>query len=140
MHMITRRELVAAGAAVAGGLATEGLSTSSATEVVTPMPATTYRTTAVDGLRIFYREAGARDAPVILLLHGFPSSSRMYEPLLARLADRYRLIAPDYPGFGHSDAPSAKDFAYTFDHLAEVIDGFTLALGLSRYVLFMQDY
>jgi pimeloyl-ACP methyl ester carboxylesterase len=77
---------------------------------------------------------------VILLLHGFPSSSRMYEPLFARLADRYRLIAPDYPGFGHSDAPDPKTFAYTFDHLAEVIDGFTHVLGLERYSLFLQDY
>jgi pimeloyl-ACP methyl ester carboxylesterase len=101
---------------------------------------TTYRTVSVDGLPIFYREAGDRDAPVILLLHGLPSSSRMYEPLLARLADRYRLIAPDYPGFGHSAAPAPSGFAYTFDHLAEVMTRFTETLGLSRYSLFMQDY
>ena len=81
-----------------------------------------------------------RDAPTLLLLHGFPSSSRMYEPLLSRLSDRYRLIAPDYPGFGHSDWPDPKTFAYTFDHLAEIIDRFTEALGLSRYTLYMQDY
>jgi pimeloyl-ACP methyl ester carboxylesterase len=101
---------------------------------------TLYRTVEIDGLSIFYREAGPRDAPTLLLLHGFPSSSRMYEPLLARLADRYRLIAPDYPGFGHSDWPDPKTFAYTFDHVAAIMDRFTEALGLSRYTLYMQDY
>jgi pimeloyl-ACP methyl ester carboxylesterase len=99
-----------------------------------------YRTLKVDGLSIFYREAGPTDAPVILLLHGLPSSSRMFEPLFARLSDRYRLIAPDYPGFGHSDWPDPKQFAYTFDHCAEIVDHFAEALGLSRYTLFMQDY
>ena len=99
-----------------------------------------YRSIDIDGLSIFYRDAGPRDAPIVLLLHGFPSSSRMYEPLFARLADRYRLIAPDYPGFGHSDAPDPSVFAYTFDHLAEVMDGFVRALGLERYSLFVQDY
>jgi pimeloyl-ACP methyl ester carboxylesterase len=99
-----------------------------------------YRTLKIDGLSIFYREAGPTDAPVILLLHGLPSSSRMFEPLFARLSDRYRLIAPDYPGFGHSDWPDPKQFAYTFDHCAEIVDHFAEALGLSRYTLFMQDY
>jgi pimeloyl-ACP methyl ester carboxylesterase len=101
---------------------------------------TTYRTVTVDGLPIFYREAGDPGRPAILLLHGLPSSSRMYEPLLARLADRYRLVAPDYPAFGHSAAPAPNDIAYTFDHLAEVMVQFTEALDLSRYSLFMQDY
>lgn len=100
----------------------------------------TYRTIEVAGLRLFYREAGRRDAPTILMLHGFPSSSRMYGTLIPLLADRYHLVAPDYPGFGHSDAPSPDGFAYTFDHLAEVIEGFTEALGLDRYVLLQQDY
>jgi len=99
-----------------------------------------YRTINVDGLSIFYREAGRPDAPTILLLHGFPSSSRMYEPLLTRLSDKYHLVALDYPGFGHSDAPDAKDFSYTFDHLAEVTQDFTKALGLQHYVLYVQDY
>jgi pimeloyl-ACP methyl ester carboxylesterase len=99
-----------------------------------------YRTLKVDGLSIFYREAGPTDAPVILLLHGLPSSSRMFEPLFARLSDRYRLIAPDYPGFGHSDWPDPKQFAYTFDHCAEIVGHFAESLGLSRYTLFMQDY
>ena len=75
---------------------------------------TFYRTTKVDGLSIFYREAGPSDAPTLLLLHGFPSSSRMFEPLFARLSDRYHLVAPDYPGFGHSDWPDTKAFNYTF--------------------------
>jgi nuclear transport factor 2 (NTF2) superfamily protein/pimeloyl-ACP methyl ester carboxylesterase len=94
----------------------------------------------VDGLSIFYREAGPKDAQTILLLHGLPSSSRMFEPLLARLSDRYRLIAPDYPGFGHSDWPDPKVFAYTFDNYAEIMSRFTKALGLSKYTLYMQDY
>jgi pimeloyl-ACP methyl ester carboxylesterase len=99
-----------------------------------------YRTVQVDGLSIFYREAGPKDAPTILLLHGLPSSSRMFQPLLTRLADNYHLVAPDYPGFGHSDWPDAKQFAYTFDHIAAVMEDFTQALGLSRYSMYMQDY
>jgi len=99
-----------------------------------------YRTVKVDGLSIFYREAGPKNAPVILLLHGLPSSSRMFQPLLTRLADSYHLFAPDYPGFGHSDWPDPKQFDYTFDHIASVMDGFTQALGLSHYTLYMQDY
>lgn len=99
-----------------------------------------YRTTQVDGLKIFYREAGPKEAPTILLLHGLPSSSRMYETLLTRLADRYHLVAPDYPGFGHSDWPDPKKFAYTFDHYATIMSHFTESLGLSRYTLYMQDY
>jgi pimeloyl-ACP methyl ester carboxylesterase len=101
---------------------------------------TTYRTVKVDGLNIFYREAGPKNAPTILLLHGLPSSSRMFEPLLTRLASEYHLIAPDYPGFGHSDAPTPKEFAYTFDNIAGVMDRFTETLGLKRYTLYMQDY
>src|SRR5271156_2085352 len=99
-----------------------------------------YRTVKVDGLSIFYREAGRKDAPTILLLHGLPSSSRMFQPLLTRLAANYHLVAPDYPGFGHSDWPDPKQFDYTFDHIAQVIGDFTQALGLSHYTLYMQDY
>jgi pimeloyl-ACP methyl ester carboxylesterase len=101
---------------------------------------TVYRTVQVDGLSIFYREAGPKDAPTILLLHGLPSSSRMFQPLLTRLADRYHLVAPDYPGYGHSDWPDPKQFDYTFDHIASVMDSFTNALGLSHYTLYTQDY
>jgi pimeloyl-ACP methyl ester carboxylesterase len=99
-----------------------------------------YRTVKVNGLSVFYREAGPKDAPVILLLHGLPSSSRMFQPLLTRLADSYHLIAPDYPGYGHSDWPDPKQFDYTFDHIASVMNDFTQALGLSHYTLYMQDY
>src|SRR5437868_15521062 len=101
---------------------------------------TFYRTIQVDALSIFYREAGLKDAPRLLLLHGLPSSSRMFEPLFARLSDHYHLVAADYPGFGHSDRPDPKKFAYTFDHIAETMNHFTEALGLSRYKLYMQDY
>jgi pimeloyl-ACP methyl ester carboxylesterase len=103
-------------------------------------PMTFYRTTQIDVLSIFYREAGPKDAATLLLLHGFPSSSRMFEPLFARLSDRYHLVAPDYPGFGHSDWPDPKRFDYTFDHIASVIDDFTQAVGLSHYTLYVQDY
>jgi pimeloyl-ACP methyl ester carboxylesterase len=102
--------------------------------------ATTYKSIDVDGLSIFYREAGNRDAPTVLLLHGFPSSSRMYEPLFTRLADAVHLVAPDYPGFGHSDAPDPKAFAYTFDDVAQIIERFTGLIGIERYSLFLQDY
>jgi pimeloyl-ACP methyl ester carboxylesterase len=101
---------------------------------------TRYRMAQVDGLSIFYREAGPKDAPTILLLHGLPSSSRMFEPLFRRLSDRYHLVAPDYPGFGHSDWPDPKEFAYTFDHYAEIMNHFTDVIGLSSYTLYMQDY
>src|SRR5712664_3860877 len=96
---------------------------------------TFYRSTRIDGASIFSKEA-----PTLLLLHGLPSSSRMFEALFRRLSDRYHLVAPDYPGFGHSDWPDPKTFAYTFDHYAEVMNHFTEALGLSRYTLYMQDY
>ena len=99
-----------------------------------------YRTVKVDGLSVFYREAGPKDAPTILLLHGLPSSSRMFQPLLTRLADSYHLVAPDYPGFGHSDWPDPKEFPYTFDRIATVMEDFAQTLGLSRYTLYMQDY
>src|SRR5262245_32798053 len=99
-----------------------------------------YRTVKVDGLSIFYREAGPRDAPALLLLHGLPSSSRMFEPLLTRLAAEFHMVAPDYPGFGHSEARPAAEFAYTFDRIAAVMTRFTEALNLTRYTLYMQDY
>jgi pimeloyl-ACP methyl ester carboxylesterase len=99
-----------------------------------------YHTVEIDGLNIFYREAGPADAPTVLLLHGFPSSSRMWEPLLPLLADKYHLIAPDYPGFGNSSAPSPSNFEYTFDNLARVMGELTTKLGITNYVLFMQDY
>jgi pimeloyl-ACP methyl ester carboxylesterase len=99
-----------------------------------------YHMVEIDGLNIFYREAGRADAPTVLLLHGFPSSSRMWEPLLPLLADKYHLIAPDYPGFGHSSAPSPSNFEYTFDNLSRVMNELSTKLGITNYVLFMQDY
>jgi pimeloyl-ACP methyl ester carboxylesterase len=104
------------------------------------MTPTRFRTVIVDGVQLFYREAGPSDAPSVLLLHGFPSSSRMWQPMIDRLCDRFHLIAPDYPGFGHSDAPAADDFDYTFDHIAEVIERFIDMVALQRYSLVMQDY
>jgi pimeloyl-ACP methyl ester carboxylesterase len=126
--------------AAAAAAAAVALGTSTTSFAAEPVEVTHYRTVTVDGLSIFYREAGRPDAPTLLLLHGFPSSSRMYEPLFSRLASQYHLIAPDYPGFGHSDAPAAKDYAYTFDQLAQVMGDFTSALKLSSYVLYVQDY
>ena len=100
-----------------------------------------YKTARVNGLNIFYREAGPANGPVMLLLHGVPTSSRMYQPMLeSSLSAKYRLIAPDYPGFGHSSWPSPKEFSYTFDNLAQVMEGFADALKLSRYSLFLHDY
>src|ERR1700743_341471 len=93
----------------------------------------------VDGFKIFYREAGPRDAPVLLLLHGFPTSSHMFRDLIPLLADRYRVIAPDLPGFGQSDMPSHQDFKYSFDALAERISRFTEVIGLKRFALYVFD-
>ena len=104
------------------------------------MRTTRYRFVDVGGTKIFYREAGGKTAPPLLLLHGFPSSSHMFRDLIPRLADRFRLVAPDYPGFGFSDAPSRTAFAYTFDHLTDVIDGFTRAVALDRYAIYVFDY
>lgn len=99
-----------------------------------------HRTIEVDGLDIFYREAGPADTPTLLLLHGFPTSSHMFRDLIPLLADRYRLVAPDYPGFGYSAAPAVGEFDYSFDRLADVVERFTDAVGLSRYALYCQDY
>lgn len=99
-----------------------------------------FRNVEVGGIAVFYREAGPADAPTLLFLHGFPSSSRMFMPLMPLLADRYHLVAPDYPGFGHSAAPSPEAFRYTFDHLAAAMDAFCDRLGLAHYVLYLQDY
>jgi len=99
-----------------------------------------HRTVAVDGLSIFYREAGDARNPTLVLLHGFPSSSVMFRELIPRLADRFHLLAPDYPGFGRSDAPAPNVFRYTFDHLAEIVDHFLEQQRADRYTLYLQDY
>ena len=101
---------------------------------------THHRTVNVDGLNIFYREAGPADAPVVLLLHGFPTSSHMFRNLIPALADSYRVIAPDYPGYGQSDMPDRKQFAYTFDRFAELVDGLLVRLGAKRYAMYVMDY
>lgn len=101
---------------------------------------TLHRTVKLGGLDVFYREAGPKDAPAILLLHGFPTSSQMFRDLIPALADSYRVVAPDYPGYGHSAMPPREEFAYTFDNLADVIDRFTEEVGLTKYALYVQDY
>ncbi|HET7175383.1 MAG TPA: alpha/beta hydrolase [Gammaproteobacteria bacterium] len=103
-------------------------------------PAVRHLSVELDGLRIFYREAGPADAPVLLLLHGYPSSSHYFRRLMPLLAERYRLIAPDLPGFGGSDAPGHDSWTYSFDRLAEVLEGFVAQLGLARYALYIFDY
>ena len=122
-----------ADAEVAGGASGAPPSTSTSTTL-------RYREAFVDGIRVFFREAGPTNAPTVLLLHGYPSSSRMFDTLLPLLADQYHLVAPDYPGFGQSDAPSAEAFDYSFDHLADIVKRFTEQLGLDQYVMFIQDY
>lgn len=100
----------------------------------------TYNTMRIDDLDIFYREAGDPNKPTILLLHGFPTSSHMFRNLIPIVANKYHVVAPDYPGFGYSSAPSVSEFTYTFDNLTNVIDRFTVAKGLNKYTLYVQDY
>ena len=119
---------------VAGALATSALTPATASAE------TVYRRAEVRGLEIAYREAGSGTAPTVLLLHGFPSSSHMFRDLIPELATKYHVIAPDYPGFGYSSAPSPQAFTYTFANLASVIDEFTQKIGLESYVLYVQDY
>jgi pimeloyl-ACP methyl ester carboxylesterase len=101
---------------------------------------TTYRTVSIEGLDIFYREAGSRDHPTILLFHGFPTSSHMFRNLIPALADRFHLIALDYPGFGNSSMPTVDEFDYTFDHLVEIMEKLIDVLDLKRYSLYAMDY
>jgi pimeloyl-ACP methyl ester carboxylesterase len=123
--------------AISGALVL-GIGSSSARS--STLTSTTFHTVFVDGVNVFYREAGPKNAPTLLLLHGFPSSSRMFNTLIPLLADKYHLVAPDYPGFGLSDSPPPSDYAYTFDHIANTVDHFTEALRLTRYSLYLQDY
>ena len=105
-----------------------------------PQYPTRYQTVEVDGREIFYREAGPKDAPTLLLLHGFPTSSHMFRNLISALSDQFHLVAPDYPGFGNSAMPTVDEFDYTFDNLAEVMEGFIDKLGLEQYSLYLMDY
>ena len=101
---------------------------------------TVYKTVEIDGLDIFYREAGPKDAPTILLLHGFPTSSHMFRNLMQYLGDEFHMVAPDYPGYGNSSMPSVEEFEYTFDNQAEIIDKFVEKIGLKKYSLYVMDY
>ena len=103
-------------------------------------PVTQHKTVTIEGLEIFYREAGPKDAPTVLLLHGFPTSSHMFRNLIPALADRYHVVAPDYPGFGASAMPAVDEFDYTFDGLTDVVEAFTEEIGLERYSLYLMDY
>ena len=104
------------------------------------MTAIAFRKVNVDGFNIFYREAGRADAPALLLLHGFPSAGHMFRDIIPLLADRCRIVAPDLPGFGQSDMPPRDTFAYTFDHIADIIDRFTKVIGLERFAIYVFDY
>jgi pimeloyl-ACP methyl ester carboxylesterase len=144
MTDLDRRTLIAAGAASAGAVLTlpaaarrrTNLTGSDAFEHLV----TRHRTVQLNGLEIFYREAGRPDAPAVLLLHGFPASSHMFRHLIPALAEDFRVVAPDYPGFGYSSFPPREDFRYTFEALAEVIGGFTDRIGLNRFAIYVQDY
>ncbi|WP_430366772.1 alpha/beta fold hydrolase [Trinickia sp. NRRL B-1857] len=117
-----------------------GAGEASAAPVQSTSETTTYHMAKVDGVGVFYREAGPKDAPTIVLLHGYPASSRQYASLIPLLATRYHVIAPDYPGFGESDAPPPSQYAYTFDQLAQTIAALLDQLKLDRYALYLQDY
>jgi pimeloyl-ACP methyl ester carboxylesterase len=146
MTMASRRTFVGLG----GGILAASLSASArgATPPESPAVAaphealaeTRYRTIDVGGLTIFYREAGPAAAPVVLLLHGFPTSSRMFRNLMPMLADQYRVIAPDYPAFGHSAVPSRADFHYTHAHLSDVVKSLIEKLGITRFALYVMDF
>ncbi|MFT5412459.1 MAG: pimeloyl-ACP methyl ester carboxylesterase, partial [Verrucomicrobiales bacterium] len=123
-----------------GTSATPTTSTPTAIGSSTSVPTVYHRTVEIEGQSIFYREAGSKDSPTLLLLHGFPTSSHMFRNLIPALADSYHVVAPDYPGYGQSSMPSVNEFDYTFDHMAEIVDGFTTAVGLDRYSLYLMDY
>src|ERR1700753_1295485 len=103
------------------------------------IPTTHHRAVTIDGVKVFYREAGPADSPVVLLLHGFPTSSHMFRNLIPALADRYHVIAPDYPGVGQSDAPDHTKFAYTFDHYADIVDALMGQIGAHNYAMYVMD-
>ncbi|MBL6081980.1 alpha/beta hydrolase [Belnapia sp. T18] len=136
-----RRAFLLGGAGIAPAVAALRTSQAqAATAAQAALPVTRYRTAAIDGVNIFYREAGPADGPVVLLLHGFPTSSHMYRNLIPLLADRYRVIAPDYPGYGQSDMPDRASFAYTFDRFGALVDALLDSLRVSRYAMYVMDY
>ena len=138
--MLRRFALMLAGVALPLALVQPGPALAAAASTEAVETKVRYRSTTVDGIEIAYREAGRADAPAILLLHGFPTSSHMFRDLIPALADRFHVIAPDYPGFGQSEAPDRAEFKYTFDNFAKLVDGLTQKLGVSRYALYVMDY
>ena len=129
--------------AMAGGCsqqASEGEGTVGEEKAALTRYATLHKTITIDGLDIFFREAGPQDAPTILLLHGFPTSSHMFRNLIPQLSDRFHLVAPDYPGYGNSSMPTVEEFDYTFDNLAKVMEQFIQKIGLKKYSLYLMDY
>jgi len=146
-HTFKQNTLRLAATALIFGLAVLLLWTSGVQTVVAAEPKSTvavtqtlHKTINIDGVEIFYREAGPADAPTILLLHGFPTSSHMFRNLIPALSDQYHLVAPDYPGFGNSAQPAIETFDYTFDNLAKVMERFIAALGIQKYSLYLMDY
>jgi len=141
--MMTRRLVASLTLATLGALPFATTFAASAEKAVSTrdtMVTTHYRSTTIDGVKMFYREAGPADGPVVLLLHGFPTSSHMFRNLIPTLADRYRVIAPDYPGFGQSAAPDRARFAYTFAHYADMVDALMDQLGARSYAMYVMDY
>lgn len=131
------------GMLVVGAMASKSENQEPATDQTTSVEInypTLHKTVNVNGLEIFYREAGPKDAPIILLLHGFPTSSHMFRNLIPQLSDRYHVVAPDYPGFGNSSMPTVDQFTYSFDNLAKVMEQFTQEVGLKSYSLYLMDY
>jgi pimeloyl-ACP methyl ester carboxylesterase len=137
---MTRRNFLTQGTGALAATASTASTAGQATQETPRVPLTSIRRVQADGIDVFYREAGPAHAPVVLLLHGFPTSSFQYRELIPRLADRYRVIAPDLPGFGFTDVPAARNYKYTFDALAITIQKFTEGLELDRYALYVFDY
>jgi hypothetical protein len=132
--------LPAVAAGIAGSHAAFAAGPAASLAAASAAAVTHHRTKEIDGIKIFYREAGPQDGPVVLLLHGFPTSSHMFRNLIPELADRYRVIAPDYPGYGQSEMPDRAKFDYTFDRFAELVDGLLDQLGVARYAMYLMDY
>lgn len=137
---MTRRKLISTGAGFMAATAAGTPAIAASATIVPRIPNTSVHRIEADGVNVFYRAAGPADAPVVLLLHGFPASSFQYRELIPRLADRYRVIAPDLPGFGFTEVPAGRQYRYTFDSLAVTMTAFTEALHLSNFALYVFDY
>ncbi len=137
---MTSQDFLPQGGSLLAGTTTERAALAQQASATAVVPHTSIHWVEANGINVFYREAGAPDAPVVLLLHGFPTSSFMYRELIPRLADRYRVIAPDLPGFGFTEVPAERKFIYSFDALAQTILAFVDALQIKRYALCVFDY